>query len=64
MFLRDDPYIDCDVVFAVQESLKADFVRHEPGIAPNGTTIDEPFVTLDWTFVLVPQATEGQAVSA
>jgi hydroxyquinol 1,2-dioxygenase len=27
-------------------------VRHEPGVAPDGTTVDEPFVTLDWTFVL------------
>jgi hydroxyquinol 1,2-dioxygenase len=60
VFLRDDPYIDCDVVFAVQESLKADFVRHEPGVAPDGTTVDEPFVTLDWTFVLVHEATAAQ----
>jgi hydroxyquinol 1,2-dioxygenase len=52
VFLRDDPYIDCDVVFAVQDSLLADFVRHEPGVAPDGTTVDEPFVTLDWTFIL------------
>jgi hydroxyquinol 1,2-dioxygenase len=57
LFLRDDPYINCDVVFAVQESLKADFVRHEPGVAPDGTALDEPFVTLYWTFVLVPEAT-------
>ena len=52
VFLRDDPYIDCDAVFAAQDSLKADFVRHEPGIAPDGTTVEEPFVTLDWTFTL------------
>ena len=38
-------------------SLQADFVRHEPGIAPDGTTVDEPFVTLDWTFILA-QRTE------
>ncbi|MEE3062746.1 MAG: dioxygenase [Actinomycetota bacterium] len=52
LFLKDDPYIDCDAVFSAQESLKADFVRHEPGVAPDGTTVDEPFVTLDWTFTL------------
>lgn len=56
VFLRDDPYIDRDAVFAVQDSLKADFVRHEPGTAPDGTTVDEPFVTLDWTFVLAHSA--------
>ncbi|MEE6138893.1 dioxygenase [Mycobacterium sp. 050128] len=55
LFLKDDPYIDCDAVFSAQESLKADFVGHEPGIAPDGTTVDEPFVTLDWTFTLAAQ---------
>jgi hydroxyquinol 1,2-dioxygenase len=30
-------------------------VRHEAGIAPDGTTVDEPFVTLDWTFTLVAE---------
>jgi hydroxyquinol 1,2-dioxygenase len=52
LFFRDDPYIGRDAVFADQESLEADFVRHEPGTAPDGTTVDEPFVTLDWTFTL------------
>jgi hydroxyquinol 1,2-dioxygenase len=52
LFFRDDPYIGRDAVFADQESLQADFVHHEPGIAPDGTTVDEPFVTLDWTFTL------------
>ena len=52
LFLRNDPYIGRDAVFADQTSLQADFVRHEPGIAPDGTTVDEPFVTLDWTFTL------------
>lgn len=52
LFLRDDPYIDCDAVFAAQDSLQADFVRHGPGTAPDGTTVDEPFVTLEWAFTL------------
>jgi hydroxyquinol 1,2-dioxygenase len=55
LFLKDDPYIDCDAVFSAQDSLKADFVRHEPGIAPDGTQVDEPFVTLDWTFTLAAE---------
>ncbi|WAJ43186.1 6-chlorohydroxyquinol-1,2-dioxygenase [Mycobacterium sp. Aquia_216] len=55
LFLKDDPYIDCDAVFSAQDSLKADFVRHEPGVAPDGTTVDEPFVTLDWTFTLAAE---------
>ncbi|MGB9225637.1 dioxygenase [Mycobacterium sp.] len=56
LFLRDDPYIGRDAVFADTDSLRADFVRHEPGIAPDGTTVEEEFVTLDWTFVLAGTA--------
>lgn len=52
LFWRDDPYIGHDAVFADQDSLMADFVHHEPGTAPDGTAVDEPFVTLDWTFTL------------
>jgi hydroxyquinol 1,2-dioxygenase len=52
VFLKDDPYIGRDAVFADQTSLMADFVRHEPGVAPDGTSVDEPFVTLDWTLAL------------
>jgi hydroxyquinol 1,2-dioxygenase len=52
LFYRDDPYINRDAVFADIESLQTDFVLHEPGPAPGGTMVDEPFVTLDWTFVL------------
>jgi hydroxyquinol 1,2-dioxygenase len=55
LFWRDDPYIGRDAVFADQDSLMADFVRHEPGVAPDGTTVDEPFVTLDWTFALAAE---------
>jgi hydroxyquinol 1,2-dioxygenase len=58
VFLRDDPYIDRDAVFAVQDSLKADFERHEPGTAPDGTSVDEPFVTLDWTLTLAANTEE------
>ncbi|SPM36150.1 hydroxyquinol 1,2-dioxygenase [Mycobacterium rhizamassiliense] len=52
LFLKDDSYIGRDAVFADRTSLQADFVHHEPGPAPDGTTVDEPFVTLDWTFTL------------
>lgn len=55
VFWRDDPYIGRDAVFADQDSLTADFVRHEPGTAPDGTVVDEPFVTLDRTFTLAPE---------
>jgi hydroxyquinol 1,2-dioxygenase len=59
LFLRDDPYIDRDAVFAAQDSLEADFVRHEPGVAPDGTNVKEPFVTLQWTFTLAAKIGRG-----
>jgi hydroxyquinol 1,2-dioxygenase len=55
LFWRDDPYIGRDAVFADQDSLMAEFVRHDPGAAPDGTTVDEQFVTLDWTFALAAE---------
>jgi hydroxyquinol 1,2-dioxygenase len=55
LFWRDDPYIGHDAVFADQDSLMADFVRHEPGLAPDGSSVDEPFVTLDWAFTLAAE---------
>jgi hydroxyquinol 1,2-dioxygenase len=56
LVLRDDPYIGRDAVFADVDSLQADFVRHDPGIAADGTSVEEEFVTLDWTFVLAAAA--------
>jgi hydroxyquinol 1,2-dioxygenase len=59
LFDRDDPYIGRDAVFSDVESLQADYVHHEPGVAPDGTAVEGPFVTLDWTFTLAGQA-DGQ----
>jgi hydroxyquinol 1,2-dioxygenase len=56
MLFRDgDPYLNNDAVFGVKRSLVADFVEHEAGTAPDGTYLDEPFQTLDWTFTMVPK---------
>lgn len=53
LYRRDCPYIEQDTVFGVKSSLMADFVPHEAGeTAPDGTTMTEPFQTLEWTFVL------------
>ncbi|GAB1823173.1 dioxygenase family protein [Herbidospora sp. RD11066] len=54
LFRRDDPYLDRDAVFGAKRSLVADFVQHEPGTAPDGTRIGEPFQTVGWTFTLSP----------
>ena len=55
VFESGDKYLDSDAVFGVKESLIADFVRHEPETAPDGTEVDKPFYTLNYDFVLAPR---------
>jgi hydroxyquinol 1,2-dioxygenase len=52
VFRRGDPYLDSDAVFGVRPSLVADWTRHEPGTAPDGTRQDTPWWSLDFDFVL------------
>jgi len=53
LYRRDCPYIEHDAVFGVKSSLSVDFVSHEAGgSAPDGTVVDVPFQTVEWTFVL------------
>jgi hydroxyquinol 1,2-dioxygenase len=52
VFRRGGEYLDSDVVFGVRSSLIADWVRHEVGVAPDGTQQNKPFYTLQFEFVL------------
>ena len=45
VFTSDSDYLDNDAVFGVKRSLIADFTRHEPGAAPDGRDMTEPFHT-------------------
>lgn len=54
--LRVGHPLDQDAVFGVQNSLVTQFERHEPGIAPDGRTMDRPFRTLSYDFVLAGKA--------
>ena len=54
VFRDHDAYLDSDVVFGVRSSLIGDYVEHPPGPAPDGSTLDRPFYTLDFDFVLNP----------
>lgn len=59
LFRPDDPYLDSDAVFGAKRGLIAHAVDHQAGdTAPDGTTLDEPFVTVDWTFALTPKLAE------
>ncbi|WP_082870483.1 hypothetical protein [Nocardia terpenica] len=54
LFRGDDSHLTTDPVFGAKRSLVVDFVRHEPGVAPDGTVVDVPFQTVDRTCTLVP----------
>jgi hydroxyquinol 1,2-dioxygenase len=52
VFRDGDRYLDSDAVFGVRSSLIAEWIRHEPGTAPDGSVSAVPFYTLDFDFVL------------
>jgi len=56
IFRDEDPYLDSDVVFGVRSSLIGDFVRHDAGLAPDGTQVAVPFYSLHQSFRLAPVA--------
>jgi hydroxyquinol 1,2-dioxygenase len=56
VFRDGDPYLDSDAVFGVRSSLIADWIKHDPGTAPDGTRLDTPFHTLIFDFILNPEA--------
>src|SRR5215208_343245 len=60
VFEKGDKYLDSDAVFGVKDSLIANFVRHQPQTAPDGTEMDKPFYTMTYDFVLAPRAYEEQ----
>lgn len=61
VFRDGDKYLDSDAVFGVRSSLIADWVRHEPCIAPDGGEMKVPFYTLDFDFVLNPVRSTAEA---
>jgi hydroxyquinol 1,2-dioxygenase len=56
LFIDNDPYLDSDVVFGVKNSLITDYSRHDAGTAPDGSTCHRDFLTLNYDFVLNPEA--------
>ncbi|MGZ3272119.1 MAG: dioxygenase family protein [Caulobacteraceae bacterium] len=56
LFREGAPYLENDVVFGVREPLITPFRKHEPGAAPGGRKLDEPWYTAQYDFVLAPAA--------
>jgi len=52
LFAAGSQYIDSDAVFGVKESLVTAFAKHAAGKAPDGTTIDVPYYTVNYDFRL------------
>jgi hydroxyquinol 1,2-dioxygenase len=59
IFRQGDRYLDSDAVFGVRSSLVADWVAHQPGVAPDGTRSEVPFYTLHYDFVLNREGATG-----
>ena len=53
LFVEGDKYLESDAVFGVKDSLVEKFVRHEPGVAPDGKRMERPFYTVRHDFGLV-----------
>jgi len=56
IFVKDSPYLDSDAVFGVRNSLIVDFPKHQPGKAPDGREMKQPYYTAKYDFRLVPSA--------
>ena len=52
IFVNGSEHLDCDVAFGVRPALIADFEEHAPGVAPDGRTMNAPYRTLSYDFVL------------
>jgi hydroxyquinol 1,2-dioxygenase len=54
VFDEADQHLDEDAVFGVKSSLITSFERHEPGTAPDGRELAEPYYAMSYDFTLAP----------
>jgi hydroxyquinol 1,2-dioxygenase len=52
IFADNDPYLDSDAVFGVLSSCLGEFREHAPGLAPDGSAMDQAFFTMDCRLVV------------
>jgi hydroxyquinol 1,2-dioxygenase len=52
VFAADSPYLDSDAVFGVKNELICEFTQEQPGIAPDGKTIQPAWRKLAYKFGL------------
>ncbi|CAL8481573.1 intradiol ring-cleavage dioxygenase [Caballeronia sp. S22] len=54
VFRDGDQYLDSDAVFGVRSTLITKWVKHDSGVAPDGSNLEAPFYSLKYDFVLNP----------
>jgi hydroxyquinol 1,2-dioxygenase len=54
VFIDGDPYLDSDAVFGVKNSLVRKLQRREPGAAPDGSVVNQPYALMTYDFRLAP----------
>lgn len=52
LFKKGAKFIDSDVVFGVKDKLIVEFKKHPAGKAPTGEQVSEPFLVVNYDFVL------------
>jgi hydroxyquinol 1,2-dioxygenase len=55
LFREGADYLDSDVVFGTKQELVVAFERREPGPTPDGGTLDRPWLSAHYDFVLQPK---------
>lgn len=63
VFESGDEHLGRDAVFGERPALITDFIRHEPGVAPDGRRLDTPFYSLAYEFVLMPSTPPSPAAA-
>ena len=56
LFREGAPYLENDVVFGVRQPLITPFHIHQPGTGPGGKVMKEPYVTVEYDFILARAA--------
>jgi hydroxyquinol 1,2-dioxygenase len=56
VFVDGDPYLDCDAVFAVKDSLIGSYRKVDSPEEAKKLGMPNPFVKLEWDFSLAPEA--------
>jgi hydroxyquinol 1,2-dioxygenase len=54
LFEEGAEYLDSDVVFGTKQELVVGYQHHDPGPTPDGGTLDRPWVSATYDFVLQP----------